>query len=186
MSWRWIALAASLAALVSLYGALVDRNTSSDVDDDTAPPPGYYLKDAVITQTQPDGSPNMRLVAARIEQQRKDDNILLNDVRLDYLKMPERHWVLTADHGIVPADSKIVEFSGKVDLHPSQGDNRPQQPTWLRTEALAVDTENNRAYTTQSPVAIRFGTYTMTVKRVDVDLTTEKVRLTSARGKSGS
>jgi LPS export ABC transporter protein LptC len=182
MSWRWIALAASLAALVSLYGALVDRNTSSDVDDDTAPPPGYYLKDAVITQTQPDGSPNMRLVAARIEQQHKDDNILLNDVRLDYLKMPERHWVLTAEHGIVPSDSKIVEFSGKVDLHPSQS----QQQTWLRTEALAVDTENNRAYTTQSPVAIRFGTYTMTVKRVDVDLTTEKVRLTSARGKSGS
>lgn len=182
MNWRWISLAALLAALVALYGALVDRNITSDTDDATPPPPGYYLKDAIITQTQPDGSPNLRLVAVRIEQQRKDDNILLSDVRLDYLKMPDRHWVLTAEHGIVPPDSKIVQFSGNVDLHPAQS----EQQTWLHTEALAIDTETNRAYTTQSPVAIRFGTYTMTVKRLEADLATEKVRLVSARGKSGT
>jgi LPS export ABC transporter protein LptC len=186
MNWRWIAVAAALAALVAVYGALVDRNLSGDTDDDTPPPPGYYLKNAIITQTQPDGSPDLRLVASRIEQQRKDDNILLTDVRLDYLKMPERHWVLTAEHGMVPEDSKIVEFTGNVDLHPARVENQPQQATWLRTQALAIDTENNRAYTTQSPTTIRFGTYTMTVKRVEADLTTEKVRLIAARGKSGS
>jgi LPS export ABC transporter protein LptC len=182
MSWRWISIAALLAALVALYGAMVDRDVSSDSDDDTQPPPGYYLKDAIITQTQPDGSPDLRLVAARIEQQRRDDSIRLDDVRLDYLKMPERHWVLTADHGFVPENSRIVEFRGDVDLHPAQ----TREQTWLRTEALAIDTEKNRAYTTQSPVTIRFGTYTMTVKRVEADLATEKVRLESARGKSGS
>ena len=181
-------MAALLAALVAVYGALVDRNISVDNDDDTPPPPGYYLKDAIITQTQPDGSPNMRLVAARIEQRRKDDDILLSDVRLDYLRMPERHWVLTAEHGIVPENSKIVEFSGDVDLHPALADKQIKQPqqTWLRTQALAIDTEKNLAYTTQSPTAIRFGTYTMTVKRLEADLTTEKVRLVSARGKSGT
>jgi LPS export ABC transporter protein LptC len=202
MSWRWISIAALLAALVAVYGALVDRNIASDTDDDTPPPPGYYLKDAIITQTQPDGSPNLRLVAARIEQRRKEEDILLNDVRLDYLKIADRPWVLTAEHGKVPEDSRIVEFTGNVDLHPllpltplpqnssaRKGQNqKPEQqaPTWLRTQALAIDTENNRAYTTQSPTAIRFGTYTMTVKRLEADLTTEKVRLISARGKSGS
>lgn len=182
MSWRWISVAALLAALVALYGALVDRDVSSDTDDDTQPPPGYYLKDAIITQTQPDGSPDMRLVASHIEQQRQDDSIRLDDVRLDYLKMPERHWVLTADHGTVPGNSRTVEFCGNVDLHPAE----TRDQAWLRAPCLSIDTEKNRAYTTQSPVTIRFGTYTMTVKRLEADLATEKVRLESARGKSGS
>jgi len=183
MNWRWISIAAFLAALVAIYGARVDRDVSSDGADDTQPPPGYYLKDAIITQTQPDGSPNLRLVASRIDQQRKDNSIHLDAVRLDYLKMPERHWVLTADHGMVPENSRTVQFTGNVDLHPAQA----TQQTWLRTEALSIDTEKNQAYTTQSPVTIRFGTYSMTVKRLEADLATEKVRLESARGgKSGS
>jgi len=182
MNWRWISIAAFLAALVALYGTLVDRDVSSDDTDDTQPPPGYYLKDAIITQTQPDGSPNLRLVASRIDQQRKDNSIHLDSVRLDYLKMPERHWVLTADHGTVPENSRTVQFNGNVDLHPAQA----TQQTWLRTEALAVDTEKNLAYTTQSPVTIRFGTYTLSVKRLEANLATEKVKLESARGKSGS
>lgn len=183
MNWRWISLAALLAAMVSLYGALVDRNISSDDDDDTQPPPGYYLKDAIITQTQADGSPDMRLVASRIEQQRKDNSIHLEQVRLDYLKMPDQQWILTADHGVVPEGSRIVQFNGDVDLRPA---SQAGKQTWLQTEALAIDTEKNLAYTTQSPVTIRFGTYTMTVKRLEADLTNEKVRLESARGKSGS
>jgi LPS export ABC transporter protein LptC len=182
MSWRWISVAALLAAVVALYGALVDRNDSSSGSDETMPPPGYYLKDAIITQTQADGSPDLRLVAVKIEQQRKDESILLDTVHVDYLKIPERHWVLTADHGTIPENSRIVEFSGNVELRPAEA--RPQ--AYLRTEALAIDTVNNLAYTTQSPVKIKFGAYTMTVKRLEADLVSEKIKLEAARGNSGS
>ena len=56
MNWRWISLAALLAALVIGYGALVDRNPAPTTNDAQAEQPGYYLQDAVITQTQQDGS----------------------------------------------------------------------------------------------------------------------------------
>ena len=71
MNWRWISLAALLAALVVGYGALIERNPSPAAIDTRAEQPGYYLKDAVITQTQQDGSSSLRLIANRIEQQRR-------------------------------------------------------------------------------------------------------------------
>jgi len=182
MSWRWISLAAGLAALVAVFGALVDRDTSGDASDSTAPPPGYYLQDAIITQTQIDGSPDMRLIASRIDQQREDDTIHLAKVQVDYLKVPARHWILTADAGEIPADSRIVQFSGNVELRPAD----TQAQTYLRTDALAIDTEKHLAYTTQSPVEVRFGKNAMTVRKLQADLTTEKIKLESVRGQVGS
>jgi lipopolysaccharide export system protein LptC len=181
MNWRWIAITASLAALVAVYGALVDRDTASDVADQAVPPPGYYLKDAIITQTQENGSPDMRLAASRIDQQRKDNSIQLQNVKVDYLKVPERHWILTAQRGLVPENSRTVEFSGDVELRPAEA----QQQTFLRAESLAVDTVRNVAYTTASPTLIKFGTYSMTVKHLEADLTSEKIKLQAAHGKSG-
>ncbi len=182
MSWRWVSLAAALAALVAVFGAMVDRDTSSNAGDSTPPPPGYYLKDAIITQTQLDGSPDLRLTAKRIDQHRKDDSIHLTTVQVDYLKVPERHWILTADQGEIPDHSRIVQFSGNVELRPA--DTQPQ--TFLRTEALAIDTEKHLAYTTHSPAQVRFGNNAMTVRELQADLTTEKIKLESVRGQVGS
>lgn len=182
MGWRWISIAAALAALVTLYSALVDRQAAPRSGDDPSLSAGHYLKDAIITQTQADGSVDLRLVAERIDQHGKDGSIRLDRVQMDYLKIPDRHWVLTAEHGVIPENSRVVEFSGNVELRLAQ--TRPQ--AYLHTEALAIDTASNLAYTTQSPVSIRFGAYTMTVKRLEADLAREKIRLQSARGQSGS
>lgn len=180
MNWRWIALTAALAALVAVFGALIDRDNSNEADDKALPPPGYYLKDAIITQTQVDGSPDLRLVASRIDQQRKDDSIQLQKVKLDYLKVPERHWILTAERGLIPENSRTVEFSGNVELRPAEA----KQQTYLRAESLAIDTVRNVAYTTTSPTLIKFGAYSMTVKHLEADLASERIKLQSARGKS--
>jgi LPS export ABC transporter protein LptC len=102
---------------------------------------------------------------------------------VDYLKVPERRWVLTAEHGMIPENSRTIEFSGNVELRPAEA---TRSHAFLQTEALAIDTVKNIAYTTQSPVLIKFGAYTMTVKRLEADLTSEKIKLEAARGKSGS
>ena len=68
MNWRWISLAALLAALVIGYGALVERSPAPAASDTQAEQPGYYLPDAMITQTQKDGSVSLRLIADRIQQ----------------------------------------------------------------------------------------------------------------------
>lgn len=153
MNWRWISLAALLAALVIGYGALIERNPAPAASSEQAEQPGYYLTDAVITQTQKDGTLSLRLIANRIEQQRRDDSIELQTVRVNYFQSPEREWLLTAQQGFVPANFRVVQLSGDVELRPANA-----LPTaFLRTDAMAIDTQTNIAYSTSSPVHLRFG-----------------------------
>lgn len=179
MNWRWISVTALLAALVIGYGALIERNPSPTTSDDRAEQPGYYLQDAVITQTQQDGTVSLRLIADRIEQQRRDDGIALETVRVNYFQSPEHEWLLTARRGFVPASFRIVQLSGDVELRPADA----QPAAFLRTDALAIDTQTNVAYSTASPVHLRFGQHAMVVKSFRADLNSEKIRLESVNGR---
>jgi LPS export ABC transporter protein LptC len=179
MNWRWISLAAMLGALVIGYGALVERNPAPAANAGQVEQPGYYLQDAIITQTQQDGSISLRLIADRIEQQHVDDSISLDTVRVNYFQSPEHEWLLTARRGTVPANFRVVQLFGDVDLRPADA-----QPTaFLRTESMAIDTQTNVAYNLASPVQLRFGQQAMTVKNFRADLNSEKVRLESVHGR---
>lgn len=180
MNWRWITLAAFLAALVVGFGLLSDRHSDTTVATGEVSQPAYYLKDAVITETLPDGAPKYRLIAKRIDQQAEHDSIALQSVRVDYLKTNDMRWFLSAQRGLVPAQSRIIQFFGDVQLRPNDG----PLTTFLQTDELTVDTDRNIAYTTSAPVQMRFGKYSMTVKRLEVDLNTEKVRMESVHGRS--
>jgi len=180
MNWRWVSIAALLAALVAGYGVFMKNDPAQLLENDSSERPSYFLRDAIITQTEKDGSPAMRLTAARIDQLRAGEAIKLTDVHVDFLRTKERQWVLTANEGFVPETFHIVEFKGDVHLRPADA----QTPTYLRTDELTIDTERNLAYTTTSPVDLRFGQLNMTVKRFEADLNTEKVKLESMRGQS--
>jgi len=186
MNWRWISLAALLGALVIGYGALVERSPAPAAGATQAEQPGYYLQDAVITQTQKDGSVGLRLIADHIEQ-RGNDNITLDTVRVNFFQSsPDqssqaapREWLLSARQGLVPANFRVVQLFGDVVLRPADA-----QPTaFLRADALAIDTQTNIAYSTSSPVNVRFGGHSMVVKSFRADLTNEKVRLESVNGR---
>lgn len=179
MNWRWISLTALLAALVIAYGALIERNPAPAATSGQAERPGYYLQDAIITQTQQDGSISLRLVANRIEQKHLDDSIALETVRVDYFQSPQHEWLLTARRGFVPANFRVVQLFGDVELRPADA-----QPTaFLRTDAMAIDTQTNVAYSTSSPVHLRFGGHAMVVKSFRADLNSEKIRLESVNGR---
>ena len=180
MSWRWISIAAMLAALVVGFGALSNRDAEDEATTTSSEQPAFYAKDAIVVQTQEDGSPEVKLVADRIDQKVEDDSILLRNVRVDYLKLPEKIWILHADRGEVPADSRTIAFSGNVQLYPS--DSTPD--AFLRTESLSIDTDRNLAYTTTSPTSMQYGRYTMRVKRLQADLKTERVTLEAVNGRS--
>lgn len=180
MSWRWISITALLATLVAGYGAFMRRDPSEVTSAEAPLQPGYFLSNAIITQTQKDGSPSLRLVAERIDQQRENDSIRLRNVEVEMTKSPDRPWRLTAQRGFVPAGSRVIEFSGDVHLRPLDS----TENTYLRTDALAIDTEREIAYSTQSPADIRFGRLSMRVKRFEADLKSERIKLESARGRS--
>jgi len=183
MNWRWISLAALLGALVIGYGALVERSPPPATGGTQAEQPGYYLQDAVITQTRKDGSVGLRLIAEHIAQH-GNDNITLDTVRVNYFQSSAeqtlpREWLLSARKGLVPANFRVVQLFGDVILRPADA-----QPTaFLRADALAIDTQTNVAYSTSSPVRVRFGGHSMVVKSFRADLTNEKVRLESVNGR---
>jgi LPS export ABC transporter protein LptC len=192
MNWRWISLAALLAALVIGYGALVERSPAPTTNDAQAEQPGYYLQDAIVTQTQQDGSVSLRLVANRIEQQRRDDSIALETVRVNYYQstsgskpgsksgqLPQREWLLDARQGFVPANFRVVQLFGDVVLRPADA----QPEAFLRVDALAVDTQTNVAYSLASPARVRFGSHEMVVKNFRADLDSENIRLESVHGR---
>jgi len=179
MNWRWVSIAALLAALVIGYGALIDRNPAPAASSEQAERPGYYLQDAIITQTQQDGSIGLRLIANRIEQQHLQDNITLDTVRVNYFQSPEREWLLTARKGLVPASFRVVQLFGDVELRPADA-----QPTaYLRTDAMAIDTQTSVAYSLSSPVNLRFGGHAMVVKHFRAYLNSEKIRLESVNAR---
>lgn len=177
MNWRWVTLTALLAALAIGYGALNKRDPASLTTSDAPPQPGYYVNDAVIMQTQKDGSLGARFVAERIEQRPSDDAIAITNVRVNYFQAPPREWILTAERGVVPADSQTVQLMGAVELRPSDAPN-----AFLRTDALEIDMERNVARGLESPTTIRFGPHTLTGRTFTADLETEKVQMESING----
>jgi LPS export ABC transporter protein LptC len=171
VNWRWIALSALLAAIVIGSGAYLRRGSAPLVNATNPIAPSYFLSDAVITETQPDGSPGIEVTASRIQQQNDSGTILLEQVRAHYFKVPGKEWGLTADKGSLPADSRILQLQGNVDLHPVN-----QQVTMsLRTEALALDTEKQVAYSVNAPVTFQFGTSSMRANNFRADLKNERL-----------
>ena len=182
MNWRWIITVALLATLLAGYGAFLRRDASTSLNNDAVEQPGYYLNDAVVTQTKADGSLGLTLSAKRIEQQQQQDSITLIDVQLDYAQAPEQRWALQAPRATVPPDSRIVQFTGNVELRPRQS----AQEMYLRTESLTIDTEKNRAYSNGSPVQVRVGPYTVTASGFEADLRSEKVQLRGIKGRGAT
>lgn len=183
MSWRWVSLAAALAALVIGYGAFMDDGRMPMARQELPEQPGYYLKDAVILRTRDDGSPGIELIARRIQQRLERDGrgeaITMDSVRVNYFGQHDWQWELTADSGLVPPNSRVVQLEGNVELRSLESNTK----AFLRTDELSIDTEQNLAYTTRSPVQIRFGQHSMTVQSLRADLTSEKLRLETVNGR---
>jgi LPS export ABC transporter protein LptC len=171
VNWRWISVSALLGAIVIGSGAFMNR-TSVPLVSATAPvTPSYFLDDAVITQTQDDGSPSIQITATRIEEQNNSGTIRLSDVRAHYFEVPGKEWALAANHGTLPQDSRVLELQGAVELHPVNQETNMR----LRTEALALDTQKQVAYSVNTPVTFEIGSSSMRATSFRADLKNEKL-----------
>jgi len=178
MNWRWIWITSLLGALIIAYGALMGRGRTPSLVSEVPQRPAYYLRNAVITETQADGSMATRLTAKHIELQPSTDDLSMSDVLLHYVQSPEQQWRLTAQSAFKPGDSAIMKFAGDVQLRPAEGDAQDV----LQAEELAIDTQNDVAFSTRSPVRIRYGRHTMDVESFRFDMNNETLRMRSAKG----
>jgi LPS export ABC transporter protein LptC len=174
MSSRWVWLVAILGALALSY-AVLTRHTEDDMTQVERPPlPGYYLEDAEIVETGPDGRPRVRVAARVIAQNPMDDSIGLTDVRVNYSTDTDKQWLLTAKQGYVPPQSERIEFEGDVSIRDLSSSTAPR----VVSERLALDMRKDIAHT-DTLVQITFGPHTLTSRGLWVDLKGETLRLES-------
>jgi LPS export ABC transporter protein LptC len=174
MNWKWIVTTALIAAFIMSYGLLSRRGGETGPPQEIAEQPSLYFKDAILTQTRPDGSVRLKLSANRIEQRQDASNdITANNVRVDYLSQssPEP-WTLTALQGFVRGDSSVVDFTGNVLMR------RESQPGTFRTDKLSLDVDRNFA-STASPVVVEYGPHQVHAVGLKADMNRGTVKLES-------
>lgn len=139
--------------------------------------PAYYLRDAVLEQTDETGRVELRLVAERAEQDPQTRDVRLETLRVDYfLVAPERTWVMTAAEGQLPPDSRVVQLQGDVRLQGTEA-KRTRAAT-IRTERLRFDVDRSLA-TTADPVRIELVPHALEGRGLRADLRNDRVELES-------
>lgn len=181
MNWRWISITALLAALVIGYGAFNRRDSTPDFLSAVPERPTYYLRNAVITETQEDGSLVTQLAAARIDLQPATEDLTMQEVNLHYHQSADQEWRMTAERGFKPGKSPIIQLSGNVQLRPADGD----ASSVLQSDELAVDMEREVAYSTDSPVNIRYARHSLRAESFQFDMQKQKLNMRSAKGNYG-
>lgn len=138
--------------------------------------PGYYLKNAQLTDYDATGAPSIRIQAERIDQIDHGEEVALYNVRFDYQSANGQAWVMFGDVAHVQPGGKIVDVTGNVRL---EGESTEHAGTAvIRTDALSYDVPDAIA-TTKSDVRIEFGAHTLSARGLVANLKERTVRLES-------
>ncbi|MGA2187295.1 MAG: LPS export ABC transporter periplasmic protein LptC [Steroidobacteraceae bacterium] len=138
--------------------------------------PGYYLKNATLTDFDADGAPTIRLEAERIDQVDHGTEVTLSNVRVHYQAPNGQTWLLVGDTGRVEPGGKVIDVAGHVQL---QGDSTEHAGTVIvHTEALSYDVPGSIA-ATPDDVRVDFGAHTLTARGLRANLKERTLHLDS-------
>jgi len=173
------------AALLTSY--IVYRNPTTD-DASPAGPRlgfGYYVKEARLTGTGPDGQILYRVATTAAEQVLADGTITMQDVTVDYEPAAQVPWKLRADRGQIPPDRNIIELLGNVvasteatGVIPADAAAKGRSkvaPLLIRTDYLELDPEAYVART-ESFVAVERNRDTLHAKGMRVYLKQDRLQ----------
>jgi len=157
--------------ILSNPGPTTDQSGTKPADS-----PGYYLKNAILTDYDAAGDPNIKIEAERIDQIGHSNEVALINIQVDYRAPGGQTWVMFGDVAHVQTGGKIVDISGNVRL---QGTD-PQHPgiATIRTDTLSYDVPDAVA-STKSDVRIDFAQHTLTARGLVANLKERTVRLES-------
>lgn len=138
--------------------------------------PGYFMKDAVMTDYSLTGDPAVRIAAGRIEQIDHTNDVALLGVRLDYQADDGQQWVLVGDRAHVRDAGRVVDLDGHVQL---QGlDGQQPGPAVVTTDHAAYDVPASEIRTS-SEVHMSFGAHTLSAQGLVARLKERSIRLES-------
>ena len=138
--------------------------------------PGYYLRAAVLDQTDVSGRRTLTASAERATQDPAAGVVRLEQLVVDYFPQPGRDWVMTSAAGSLPAGGRVVELQGDVRLQAAAA--AEATGAVVRTEHLRLDLDSNLA-TTADPVRIELAPYALDARGLRADLKRETLTLES-------
>lgn len=161
----------------------LSRPTPAINDDKDAADPahrGYYLKQARILGTGPDGSLLYEIEAEHAEQQ-EDKRVQFTDVTINYSPESGVPWTVNADQAILQDGAPRIALRGHVQiLNPGAS---PADETEIRTQYMELDPDDFTAETNER-VQIRIGSRSVTATGMLASLDDDKIELKSnVRGK---
>lgn len=141
--------------------------------------PGYYLKNATLTDFDESGNPGVRIAAERIDQVARGTDVAMYNVKLNYQPPEGASWEMVGDTAHVQAGSKVIEVKGNVKV---TGDASAMHRNWaspvIRTEVLSYDIPN-QIVSTPADVRVQYGKHTLLAHGLSANLKDESIRLES-------
>jgi len=139
--------------------------------------PGYYLKNAILTDYDESGVPIIRIEAERIDQIAHGNEVQLYKVRVNYDAPGGQNWLLVGDTAHVRPGGTIVDVAGNVRL---QGEASAADPTpaIMHADTLTYDVPSAIA-STKGDVRIDFGKHVQTARGLTANLKDQTIRLES-------
>lgn len=177
MLFRVFTVFAVIALIVSTWILTSPaRRLHATIDAKQAELPGYYLKNAVLTDYDLAGNPGIRIEAERIDQIDHGNEVALFNVRVNYQTPGGQSWVMVGDTAHVEPGGKVVDIAGNVRL---QGEGTGLENTAvIHTDAMSYDVPDAIA-STQKDVRIDFGPHTLNARGLVANLKERTVRLES-------
>jgi len=164
-----------VAALGSWYVARVN-GIEDDIAADVDPVHrGFYLKNARILGTGPNGDLLYEIRAEHAEEQ-LDGRIEFTDVRLDYSPATDVPWIVDADSATILPSQQRVQLRGHVRAVSTRGFS--DSDTEIRTQYLELDPERYVAETDER-VQIRIGARSLTATGMLASLDDNRLELKS-------
>jgi LPS export ABC transporter protein LptC len=151
------------------------RRPQTQADAKQGDLPGYYLKNAVLTDYGLSGDPSTRIVAERIDQIDHGNEVALYNVTVNYQAPNGEAWVMVGDVAHVQPGGTVVDVTGNVRL---QGEAAGHAEAVIRTDTLSYSVPDAVA-STSSDVRIEFAQHTLTARGLNVNLKERTMRLES-------
>ena len=180
MLFRLFTILAVAALAVSTW-ILTSPGNGPRVSDDRSELPGYFLKNAVMTDYDDNGVPGVRIRAERIDQVANSTDIAMSNVTVNYTPETGEAWVMVGDTAHVDPGTKIVHVQGNVKL---QGDptaivkGKAVSTPVIRTDALSYSV-NDSVVTAPGDVRMDFGKHALMGHGLKGNLKEQTLRLES-------
>lgn len=138
--------------------------------------PGYYLKNATLTEYDAAGAPSIRIEAERIDQVDHGNEVQLYNVRVKYDAPGGQNWVLFGDTAHVLPGGNIVDLAGNVRLEGESPDT--QGSAVVHSDTMRYEVAESLA-STKSDVRIEYGGHILTARGLTANLKERTMHLES-------